>query len=532
MKKSIVILITFLLSTYISNGQSTTSSNTLSGTLPSSPTQYLGSSNAADVIFKTNNVERMRILSSGLNVGIGTSSPTGILQIHNPSALSSYIHFTNYSVGQTASDGAYIGQYNYTTMFQLMEANADYTCFEFKNTNGDLLFRINSLGSVGIGTFNHSSKFQINGNAAIGYSSAVNAPTNGLCVGGNVGIGTISPSAKLEIVGKLKIVDSTQGLNKVLTSDANGLSSWSTISSLGGITSTCSTVNLVPKMTGNNVIGCSQIFDNGNNVGIGTTNPTKKLVVAGSTYVQDSLFIGQSLKIDSLAGEGFKIDSLSNKSLKLVFADENGNLTSDLKKILPEGGEYCIPHTYPWFLGGNTMPTFATQGVEPADWIGTCSSYPFIMRTNGIERMRITPNGNVGIGTTNPDKLLHVNGNSVFMGDVSINTLDMPTGYKLAVNGKIICEELMVKLHADWPDYVFNKDYKLMSLKDLEDYINKNNHLPNVPSASVVKNGGVNVGESNAILLQKIEELTLYVIQLSKKNEELQKEMEFLKNSK
>ena len=115
-------------------------------------------------------------------------------------------------------------------------------------------------------------------------------------------------------------------------------------------------------------------------------------------------------------------------------------------------------------------------------------------------------NGNIGIGTTDPQN------------------------YKLAVKGHMIAEEISVKLHANWPDYVFTKEYGLMNLEDVQTYINENSHLPNVPSAKEVEEEGINVGEMNAILLQKIEELTLYVLELKNENKMIKAEIETIKS--
>jgi hypothetical protein len=95
-----------------------------------------------------------------------------------------------------------------------------------------------------------------------------------------------------------------------------------------------------------------------------------------------------------------------------------------------------------------------------------------------------------------------------------------PNAYKLAVGGGMIAESVKVKPQGEWPDYVFEKGYPMLSLPDLEKFILKNKHLPNVPSAAEVKKEGLDLGETSAKLLQKIEELTLYLIE---KDKEIQK---------
>ena len=103
-------------------------------------------------------------------------------------------------------------------------------------------------------------------------------------------------------------------------------------------------------------------------------------------------------------------------------------------------------------------------------------------------------------------------------GSVCIGTGTPATGYKLSVNGKIICEEMKVQLNANWPDYVFDNSYKLQSLKEIEMFTKQQGHLPGIPSASDVKTaGGIEVGEMQTLLLQKIEELTLHLIEQEKK---------------
>ena len=124
----------------------------------------------------------------------------------------------------------------------------------------------------------------------------------------------------------------------------------------------------------------------------------------------------------------------------------------------------------------------------------------FVVRTGGGDRLFIDANGNVSIGTS-----------------------VVASGYKVSINGKAICEELKVQLSGNWPDYVFKKDYNLMPLPQLELFINTNKHLPNIPKAIDVEKSGIEVGDMQKRMMEKIEELTLYIINLQKQIDELKK---------
>lgn len=93
--------------------------------------------------------------------------------------------------------------------------------------------------------------------------------------------------------------------------------------------------------------------------------------------------------------------------------------------------------------------------------------------------------------------------------------------------GTLYVKELIVT--NSWADYVFNKDYKLMPLNEVAEFINKNNHLPNIPSEAEIQSNGISVGEMQQKQMEKIEELTLYVIDLNKKNNELELQIQELK---
>jgi hypothetical protein len=202
----------------------------------------------------------------------------------------------------------------------------------------------------------------------------------------------------------------------------------------------------------------------------------------------------------------------------------------------------------------------------------------FCSKTTGRYVMTLSSNRNVGFGTTQPNGILHLkmksngtddgftlesnSGNSIWKihsessvnqgygdkallffnkttgkyviglnsdGNVGIGTLNTK-GFKLAVKGKIGAGEIEVKSPEYWPDFVFNSDYNLKPLNEIESFIEQNNHLPDIPSKKEVKERGINLGNMNAKLLQKIEELTLYMIEQNKKTERLINENQKLKN--
>ena len=109
---------------------------------------------------------------------------------------------------------------------------------------------------------------------------------------------------------------------------------------------------------------------------------------------------------------------------------------------------------------------------------------------------------------------------------VSIGVQTVPQGYKLAVGGNIITEELVVELQENWPDYVFDESYQLPSLEEVELYIKEEGHLMNIPSAKEIELNGLAIGKMNAQLMEKIEELTLYTIEQNKQLGVQQKTLE------
>ena len=148
---------------------------------------------------------------------------------------------------------------------------------------------------------------------------------------------------------------------------------------------------------------------------------------------------------------------------------------------------------------------------------------------SGTAGTRIGIYGSASGGTTNWAG--YFVGSAYVSSNLRIGTTTQATGYALSVNGKIIATEVRVEAFASWPDYVFAEDYKLMSLEELEQSINENQHLPGIPSAQEVSENGFDLGEMQRRLLEKVEELTLYTIQQEKMIKELQQEINALKTA-
>jgi hypothetical protein len=125
-----------------------------------------------------------------------------------------------------------------------------------------------------------------------------------------------------------------------------------------------------------------------------------------------------------------------------------------------------------------------------------------------IQELLDGPNSNPQPGTS---VWLENNTTASYNGEVAIGRNTVPAGYKLAVDGHIRTREVRVDQDT-WPDYVFDKDYDLLSLEEIQKYINEKGHLPNIPSAKEVKTNGLEIGEMNKLLLEKIEELTLHIL--------------------
>jgi hypothetical protein len=218
------------------------------------------------------------------------------------------------------------------------------------------------------------------------------------------------------------------------------------------------------------------------NVGIGTIDPSGKLEIAGgagSTGVQSYFSVQAGYSAPSPGNAAF------SGGTKLV-------LWNDI----------TTPQRLSVGMDDNADMWFANLGSQAG------AGYTFYTSATGSEsptpRFKILKNGNVGIGTTNPT-------------------------HKLAVNGTIKAKEIIVET-TGWSDYVFADDYTLASLAEVEAHIKEHKHLPGIPSATQVADQGISVGDMQARLLAKIEELTLHVIELKKDNDVLHRRVESLEH--
>lgn len=164
-------------------------------------------------------------------------------------------------------------------------------------------------------------------------------------------------------------------------------------------------------------------------------------------------------------------------------------------------------------------PIYNKSGVYDS-WNNTNLQF----NTNGTNRMIILNNGNVGIGVDNPKEKLHVNG-AIQAAELILDSCIYAT--EITVDGKIRAEEIIVETNG--ADFVFADDYQLLPLSEVKTFIQEHKHLPEIKSAQEMQENGVGINELQTQLLQKIEELTLYLIQQEQIIQELRQEVEQLK---
>ena len=296
----------------------------------------------------------------------------------------------------------------------------------------------------------------------ISFIGAAFAQANVFPASGNVGIGTTAPTDNLQVVasvsGSVGVSGST-GNVKDFKFETAGVQRW-ILRSDGTAESGAnagSDFNILGRDDSGTLLGSYLFVKRSNgNTGIGTITPTSKL----------SIQLG------------------SNEDRQLDI--------SLIGSSLPTGQR----HAYLGITNGGGTAPFNTVGdlyVAPRTTISAAIRFITYDGTSVGERMILDGTGNLGIGTSNT------------------------YGNKLAVNGAVLATAVTVKLNANWPDYVFKPSYHLPLLSDVKTYIDQNNRLPEMPSEAQVAKEGVNLGEMNKLLVKKVEELTLYLIEQNKR---------------
>jgi len=247
------------------------------------------------------------------------------------------------------------------------------------------------------------------------------------------------------------------------------------------------------------------------NVGIGTAAPTQKLDVNGNIKTSGTLYFS------SISGTSGSFSGGYGDKLSISAGGQGGGGTSTFWE---QGLKIAAFNTYmrlgaysgvSGFSGSAVIGEVDASGSDLGVFGGIGKQ--LVLGANKSRHMTIESSGKVTI--SDPGVTLNV-GNA------------LPSSFRLFVQDGILTEKLKVspKNTADWswPDYVFSKSYKLNSLDSVETFINKNSHLPDVPSAKEIGTNGFDVAEMDAKLLRKVEELTLYVIDMNKKLNEQEKE--------
>jgi hypothetical protein len=271
-------------------------------------------------------------------------------------------------------------------------------------------------------------------------------------------------------------------------------------------------------------------IQNNGNVGIGTASPNAKLDIGkGRLRFTGNPAVDVSTGIEFTTASGAALNGfygVFNDSItgfygyagagwSFLFNNKNGNLglQGNTDPRAPLSFAAILGKKISLYRGSTGDAGFGVYGNElriHSDYNGADITFGYDNLTAGFtERMRLKASGQLCLGTT-----------------------QVATGYMLNIGGKIIAEEVRVQLKAAWPDYVFGKDYQLAPLETVENFIKTNNHLPNVPAAAEVEKSGIALGEMQGKLMEKVEELTLYLIEANKKIAFLQKEVEQIKSKK
>jgi hypothetical protein len=295
------------------------------------------------------------------------------------------------------------------------------------------------------------------------------------------------------------------------------------------------------------------------NVGIGTTAPTAKLDVRGDARIDSTLKVGDSLIIMNSARVG---DDLKVSGNAFIEGDLQVLGLSELNATVITGalglpGLNTADHITGVLVLDENGKVQKMDGLQ----LGTLPYKPFTIcdlanphPTWSSEIGKIysfCPDVRVGIGTNSPEYLLDVRGSGYFKSGLQVGNVQASsfpaaaliegertdasnaplmrlsvkpangaaqTRFKVEKDGRVYCTSVYVRPTAAIPDYVFRPGYRLMPLEEIKAFVQTNEHLPNVPGEAEINENGLSVDEMQLRLLEKVEELTLYVIELHEAN--------------
>jgi len=256
------------------------------------------------------------------------------------------------------------------------------------------------------------------------------------------------------------------------------------------------------------------IINSSGNVGVGATNPLDKLHVENGAIRIGSSSASTNRAVNMLKignGDYVKIGEWEADNRLSLYGSNGVSFASGSGKVYFNGNSAFLNTNTAIWLGDNTTNNYLK--IEHWNSLHAYMTYghnlyirPSILQ--GTSAIVCQADGKVAIGV-----------NTTY----DANYQYQNQGYRLMVNGGILCEEVKVISDVPASDFVFNSDYKLRTLSEIEQFVKENKHLPEVPSAQEFKENGYKVGEMDDLLLRKIEELTLYIIAQDKRIKELEK---------